>query len=230
VVFSGLTVLTWPEDFLKNDSPVDSYAFPLFITGTTLLTAGMFWCAFLIESASAKYKLSLESNEEIFWLQPGDQEVADQVVEAFTAVSRRPGSQSTEGFEYIKSVRMSRKQTQLEPLVGAVAITVMGFVLQFVGLRGLHASVTLAQLGSTLVMSAIRAALRTQRMSTMDNLLLYNSDGNEMNFELSAYKDHELEWLTFYLHNIRSFQVMATSDDRYAIFGVVQLAVEANGP
>lgn len=64
-----------------------------------------------------------------------------------------------------------------------------GFViLQFVGLRGLHSSVAVVQLGATILMSAVRASLRTQLLSSSRNLL----HGLDV-------KGHGLDWLALYI-------------------------------
>lgn len=76
----------------------------------------------------------------------------------------------------------------------------VGFVMQFIGLRGLHSSITLAQLGSTMVMTLVRTSLRAQRMHKGDNML-----GNDEALVLSG--GHELDWLTFSLLKIQSFRV-----------------------
>jgi hypothetical protein len=196
MVFSGLTVFLWPSNFQKNGSSVANYPFPAFTIGTALLSVGMFWCAFLVERASKKHDLPVTDHEEIYWLQPGNQEVGDQVVEAFVAVS--PGK-----FTYKKSVRDHQHLTQIEPLLGAVSMTMVGFILQFVGLRGLHSSVTLAQLGITLAMAVIRASLRAQRMDKTDNLLL----ADKPYVDTGLFNESELDWFTFHLHNLKSFHL-----------------------
>jgi hypothetical protein len=53
----------------------------------------------------------------------------------------------------------------------AIASSLVGFACQFVGLGGLHGSVALYQLACTLVMSIIRAWLRSRRLSRDQNRL-----------------------------------------------------------
>jgi len=72
----------------------------------------------------------------------------------------------------------------------AVGVTVSGFALQFVGLRGIHSSISVAQLGATLIMSAARAALRMKRLDSEDNLFADCQD------EIVG---HELDWLAIHL-------------------------------
>jgi hypothetical protein len=72
----------------------------------------------------------------------------------------------------------------------AAATTLVGFIAQFIGIRGLSAWVSLAQLIITIVMSLLRGLVRMQRRGKEDN-------------ELKSYDDrvhgHELDWLAFNL-------------------------------
>jgi hypothetical protein len=72
----------------------------------------------------------------------------------------------------------------------AAATTLVGFIAQFIGIRGLNAWVSLAQLIITIVMSLLRGMVRMQRRGKEDN-------------ELKPYDDkahgHELDWLAFNL-------------------------------
>ncbi|KAK4122032.1 hypothetical protein N657DRAFT_682498 [Parathielavia appendiculata] len=79
-------------------------------------------------------------------------------------------TEETESNQIKKSVSGQPKDTILERLletefeeVKAVAgtiISICGFIVQFVGLRGMHWSVSIAQLGATVVMTILRAWVR----------------------------------------------------------------------
>lgn len=194
IVYAALTVFMWPDTFRKNGSRVASYALPIFIFGTLLLSLGMFFCAWLIEMSSYKRYYKFDQKSSIYWLQPGGQEIGDQVYEAFAG-------KSDNRLEYIQSVRHPEQNCKkLTHLILAICCSMTGFILQFIGLRGLHSSVILGQLGSTMVMTVVRTALRTERINENDNLL-----ANERAL-ISKYQQ-ELDWLTFYLHELRSFKV-----------------------
>lgn len=81
----------------------------------------------------------------------------------------------------------------------------VGFVLQFVGLRSMHSAVSLLQLGVTLGMGVVRALLRTQRLKIEQNLLRDRPD------EVSG---HELDWLALQIgeepNRPRSFWCITT--------------------
>lgn len=200
IIYAAITVFLFPGDFEKDDKPVASYAFPFYIVGTTLLFAGMLFCAIIIERSSKQYYLKPNKpKSKIYWLQPGNQHVGDQVFGAFMAVKLGPESSISEGPEYIKSTRFPKYDGRYVELYTVLGSTMLGFIIQFVGLRGLHASVILAQLGSTFIMSILRTCLRTQRMAPEENLLKDERD-------LATQKKQELDAFAFYLHKVASFE------------------------
>jgi hypothetical protein len=71
-----------------------------------------------------------------------------------------------------------------------VLATLVGYIVQFIGIRGMKAWVSLAQLGVTIVMSILRGGLRTQRLDNDDNQLRSMPD---------MVAGHELDWLTYRL-------------------------------
>ncbi|KAF3132412.1 hypothetical protein TWF594_009541 [Orbilia oligospora] len=74
----------------------------------------------------------------------------------------------------------------------AVSTTVFGFIVQFVGLRAIHASVIMAQLGATILMAIVRAGLRAQRAGGDKNLVRWPSSyikGHELDFAAMEYED-----------------------------------------
>ncbi|KAJ5197928.1 uncharacterized protein N7498_007045 [Penicillium cinerascens] len=194
VVYAALTVFIFPDTFKNNGKAVSSYAFPFFIIGTTFLFVGMFFSAVIIERSSKQYYLEPNKPSNLYWLQPGDQEVGDQVFGAFLAVKEAPDF-------YIKSVRDRRFDGQNVKIYLTIFFTILGFIFQFIGLRGLHASVILASLGATLVMSVLRTCLRTERMGPDENKLKEDR-------ELTAHKQQELDFFAFYLEEVESFDMI----------------------
>src|SRR4051794_13233944 len=93
IVYATITVFVFPGDFKKNGKAVPSYAFPFFIIGTTLLFIGMFSSAAIIERSSKEYSIKPKKPSKLYWLQPGNQKVGDQVFGAFLAV--KEGANST---------------------------------------------------------------------------------------------------------------------------------------
>ncbi|KAJ5210723.1 hypothetical protein N7491_010532 [Penicillium cf. griseofulvum] len=205
VVYAALTVFIYPQKFQKDDKAVASYAFPLYLIGTILLFIGMFFCAFILERSSKEYYFKAEKPSKIYWLQPGNQHVGDQVFHAFLAVKEGPRSSMSKDLRYIKSARDRRFDRKYLEVYSTLASTIMGFIFQFIGLRGLHASVILAQLGSTFLMAIIRTCLRTERMDSDDNIMKDDR-------ELLAHKQQELDCFAFHLEKAESFNLSPLPD------------------
>ncbi|KAI9764627.1 MAG: hypothetical protein M1839_005795 [Geoglossum umbratile] len=200
LIFSGLAKYYFPSSrFEKNGKPMSSWAFPLAFSGTCLLCLGMFTCAFLIERCTLEaYYEKPRSNLEakVYWIQPGGQKVGDQVFDACVLI----GDRTT----YISSSKTDNSDQNVSEvkLLAAVGITMLGFVLQFVGLRGMHSSVAMAQLGATGIMAIIRSGLRTKRTKREQNLL----KGVKMKVH-----GHELDWFAMKLEDATNWEVAKPS-------------------
>ncbi|EER25928.1 ankyrin repeat containing protein [Coccidioides posadasii C735 delta SOWgp] len=153
----------------KEESPTSA--------GTVLLVTGMFLCAWLIETTTEEKVF--KKRVRMYWLQQGGQTIGDQVFDAF--------AHSADLDEYMTSWKREGPITRArEGLVWlAVGSTSVGFVLQFVGLRGLHSFVALFQLGATVIMAIVRAGLRSQRLG---------EGRNELRDSGSSVNGHELDW------------------------------------
>ncbi|KAK2756739.1 hypothetical protein FQN54_005185 [Arachnomyces sp. PD_36] len=185
---------TYYGRLLKDGDPIQPWAFPLAALGTVLLCGGMLLCAWLIERSTIERVFKKKTDNEadnkpkLHWLQPGDQLVGDQTFDAFAHsafLKEYMTSWKLEGFSDEFGANRDGKLVWI-----AVFTTMTGFVLQFVGLRGLHSSVAMFQLGITLVMAGVRAGLRTQRLGESQNKLKdfpYFVEG------------HELDWQAFQL-------------------------------
>ncbi|KAF9892920.1 hypothetical protein FE257_000512 [Aspergillus nanangensis] len=200
IAYAAVTVFLYPKKFPKDGKPVDDYVFPLFLSGTLLLCTGMFLCAFIIKRSSSKYYLHAGKPSKLYWLQPGRQH-GDQVFNAFLGCTEGPKSQATDNLKYIKTIR--NQDYEKAPLLLTVCVTVLGFVAQFVGLRGLHATVILTQLGSTLVMSVVRTCLRTKRIGPQENRL------SDTERQLVPYRKQELDCFAFHLEKAKSFSLVS---------------------
>ncbi|KAF4463391.1 ankyrin repeat-containing domain-containing [Fusarium albosuccineum] len=178
-------VLQWDKD---GNRP-NPYACPLVIAGTIMLCYGCFLCAFLVDKSTEEQFFRRRTTREkrrasMYWVQPGGQTLGDQTFDSFCYSDHdKPLDKYITSWKN-PSENWARK-SELAVWV-AVGTTVSGFVLQFVGLRGIHSAVSVAQLGAILVMSAARAGLRMQRLSPEDNYLRRYLD---------AVIGHELDWL-----------------------------------
>ena len=195
VVVAG--VLTYHLRLETEDISSTGYGFPTMAAGTVLLCVGNFLCAFIVGESTRETTFVRKRKDRsksdgrdspparMVWLQPGGQVVGDQTFDCFGYNdSHNPNPQ------YITSWKDASKSEGSGLVLLAIVLSTTGFAAQFVGLRGLHPLVSIAQLGAMLLMSAIRSSLRTQRLSKSFNLLDRCSE---------VLKGHELDWLTMHL-------------------------------
>lgn len=164
-----------------------SYAFPTTAGGTLVLVAGMIICSCVVERSTTEETYNLRTGEfYILWLQKGEP-VNDQVFHSYAIFAKgRRGHITTSrrnvpssGAEDDKApVAMSRTRQNVAVYsrfwasaraiftsaefwtsFGAL-VSLCGFVAQFVGLRGMHWSASVGQLGATLLMTILRSVVR----------------------------------------------------------------------
>jgi hypothetical protein len=183
-VLAFAAVVTYYLRWEKNNEQPPSYACPLAIIGTILVCSGVFLCAFLVGQSTKEQIFKRKRGTQrssLYWVQPR-QVLGDQTFESFCHVDLG-GTASLR--QYTASWKDLDKNSELLVWM-AVGITIPGFVLQFVGLRGIHSAISVAQLGVALVMSAARAALHTQRLTVKDN---------DLSDCLNLVVGYELDWL-----------------------------------
>ncbi|KAL2694766.1 hypothetical protein Neosp_001353 [[Neocosmospora] mangrovei] len=167
--------------------------FTFTIAGTISIILGMALCAALIDRKSKEQRLVLpplkknrgdhRPKHRIFWLQPGGQRIGDQEFDAFACNEVKT--------EYIASLNNRGAPAPIFLVWLGVGLSFVGWVVQFIGLRGQHATISLYQLCCTMVMSIIRASIRSSR-STPTNQLENASEET---------RGHELDWQAFQLIN-----------------------------
>ncbi|KAH8882051.1 hypothetical protein GQ53DRAFT_885988 [Thozetella sp. PMI_491] len=139
LVYSGFATYYPAQMFLKNDLAIATYAYPSTAIGTLVLVFGMLLCANVVESSTEEksYEAKRE-NAQVIWLQKAE-----------TSNSR---------------TRALNKVIRLHPLefkaVAGTIISLSGFVVQFIGLRGMLWSASIAQLFATVAMAILRAWVR----------------------------------------------------------------------
>ncbi|KAF4466026.1 ankyrin repeat [Fusarium albosuccineum] len=171
LVYSGFVAcqLTVPED----EDVVKGYAFPCTFIGMLLLVSGLLICGHVVESSTEedRYCPAQGTEARLVWLQQ-PKTVSDQVFDSYAIFPRDARSIVTTSIRKDKA-KLSRDERDKPPdksqhlsrvletkaLVGAI-ISLCGFIVQFVGLRGMHWSVSVAQLGAILMMAALRALVR----------------------------------------------------------------------
>src|SRR5690606_19320959 len=91
------------------------------------------------------------------------------------------------------------KGNRVKLVLIATAATILGFILQFVGLRSLHPFVAIFQLAATLVMAVVRIGLRARRLGDGANALGEMPDPN--------LQGHELDWQALNIESSNGEQV-----------------------
>ncbi|KAJ6438354.1 ankyrin repeat domain-containing protein 28 [Purpureocillium lavendulum] len=153
----------------SSDSSSKDYAPRMFISGTLLLCLGMFSCAATVGQATSEVtyrrRKSMPSTTRLVWLQPGQQVVGDQSFDPYVHIE-----DPSKPIDYWTSSRKLPTGVAFQALAFLAAlVTLVGYVLQFIGLRGMKAWVSIAQLGVTLLMAFLRSLLRMQRLGPKDN-------------------------------------------------------------
>lgn len=200
LLFFGLTIwFTYfvPEfyDPQEGQKPVH-WAFGLTIGGTIGLSLGMTLCARLIDNKSCERHFKRKSGSgKVYWLQPGGQRVGDQLFNAFAYCNS--GKDGT--VKYITSWPVnSHEAASSWKYYVAVVVSMLGWIVQFIGLRLVPGTVSLSLFGITVFMSLVRAGLRSSRLPGTANLL--------QRFERDVVEDHELDW--------QALELVLNEDDR----------------
>ncbi|KAK1473027.1 hypothetical protein CCUS01_05634 [Colletotrichum cuscutae] len=179
VAYAGCSVYHPALGFLKDGNPVARYAFPCHWVGTLLLVVGLLLCAHVVESSTVEesFRPSKDLMAQMVWLQQ-TKTVSDQVFDSFAVYSkskrpfittsererevRNPSGPSLKQEEVPGSALMNESpevSLELKTTIG-MAISLCGYIVQFFGLRGLHWSVSIAQLGAILLMTGVRSWVR----------------------------------------------------------------------
>ncbi|RSL74612.1 hypothetical protein CEP53_000178 [Fusarium sp. AF-6] len=207
VIYFGLITYKWPSNFQKDGDVVDSYAFPLAASGTALLVMGILLCAHVVESSTDEkyWAPTLRRKAFIIWLQQNNS-VSDQLFESYAIYTGREHerivssrraitdgeteklSQQTSSEVTDKSIK-ARLTLEANTVVGT-GTSLAGFVLQFIGLRGLHWSASIAQLLSIIIMTVLRAAIRRGLSKSLKTQKLM--------------PEFELDWLAMRLSDIQT--------------------------
>ncbi|CAJ0547459.1 Ff.00g042130.m01.CDS01 [Fusarium sp. VM40] len=176
LIYSGLATYHPALQFKKDDKPVEAYAYPCTAVGTLVLVLGMLLCGHVVESSTdeKRYEPAKEWTARMIWLQQ-TKTVSDQVFDSHMVYaqddrqtiitsrrSERHGNrQSTAGTTGGHSAEDDDPSAALQFItICGAAVALCGFVVQFVGLRGMHWSASIAQLGAVLVMVCIKAWVR----------------------------------------------------------------------
>ena len=213
------------QKLTKDNKRVLFYAFPTMAAGTITLVTGMFFCAYIVERSTDEEnwtvaKPGMNKQAKVAWIQRGAV-VDDQQFDSYFI--QRGGSEASMGRIWKTVSRVfpkkwlhtntelhiskSRKAAvrQLNSLtLFAASVSTVGFIAQFIGLRGLNWSVTIAQLAATGIMTILRAAVRR-------GLVL-----DEVQHEI-IYSGYELEWTAMKIKDCHHWAAVTWGLDDMAV-------------
>ncbi|KAF4454210.1 ankyrin repeat protein [Fusarium austroafricanum] len=184
LIFCGFATYYPSMKYPKDDKSVQNYAFPCMATGTLTLVLGLLVCSHVIESSTEeeRYKPGPGRRVRMVWLQKA-QTVSDQHFGSFaifpvedrkiittsrrasklcddvpvTMLATKASIERMASFSDFKAVIKGIDRIfGLKVIIGTF-VSLCGFVVQFIGLRGVHWSASIAQLVSVLIMIGFRA-------------------------------------------------------------------------
>ncbi|KAK3360607.1 hypothetical protein B0T25DRAFT_588922 [Lasiosphaeria hispida] len=144
LVYAGLTATYLSGSTQLQENPPASYAFPCIAAGTLMLVSGMLVCGHVVEGSTSERRYRPVDGKEarVVWLQRSGI-VNDQSFESFaiSPTKAQPvitASQRTRQGRNSTSQGPSARITVEMVTMAATAITIYGFVVQFVGLRRMN--------------------------------------------------------------------------------------------
>ncbi|KAH8743703.1 hypothetical protein F5882DRAFT_498905, partial [Hyaloscypha sp. PMI_1271] len=178
LAYSGCATFYPTLLFLTNGSPAADYAFPCSAAGTLALVTGMLICSHVVENSTVEERYRPKPGKEariVFKSWAIFPEQAQPIIT--TSQRREDSSQSLLGMAPV----------EVKAVIGAF-ISICGYFVQFVGLRAMHWSASVAQLGAMVVMALLRALVRRNvaQPPKAQNLL----------------PGHEIDWLAMTLKDI----------------------------
>ncbi|KAF4472796.1 pfs ankyrin repeats & 6-phosphofructo-2-kinase [Fusarium albosuccineum] len=160
----GVWILGW--NLSGGRSPASkNYAPFMFICGTSLI-----------------YSPYNVPKSRLFWIQPGPQVIGDQSFDSYGYIEDPANPVQI----WMSSRKEFHDDFELKTLF-AVSVVLIGYIAQFIGLRGMKAWVSLSQLGVCVVMSILRGCLRMQRL---------DKRSNQLADKLDLVSGYELEWIS----------------------------------
>lgn len=181
---SALVVYSW--NWQKSGRSLSGYGYPCFLIGTIGIAVGLVLCSHVIEGSTTEKTFRPRLDPQMFdWRVVCLQReciVSEQRFGSY-CISNAPDD------PHIRVSRLNPKQYNAVAALGTL-ISVAGFIVQFVGLRALHWSAAIMQLGATLIMTAVRAWIR--RGLSKEPITTPVPSG------------HELSWLCLHICGLRT--------------------------
>ncbi|KAF7539654.1 hypothetical protein G7054_g1965 [Neopestalotiopsis clavispora] len=202
LLFFGFITYFPSMRYPKDDEPVAGYACPFTIVGTVVLAFGMLLCSHVVDSMTreSRYEAAGGKTTQLIWLQQ-QTTVSDQLFKSvalfppqtakmITASSRIFAEGSTED---TSTQQRLVKRIETKAILGT-GVSLIGFAIQFIGLRGMHWSASIAQLVAVAVMTGLRAWVRrgfTDELHSKDLSQSYELDW----FALNLGNHNQIPWV-----------------------------------
>ncbi|KAF2264918.1 hypothetical protein CC78DRAFT_215157 [Lojkania enalia] len=196
--------------FPKDGDRVAQYAFPCAAAGTLLLVTGILICSHTVEDSTLEksYRPMPGKQARVVWIQRSST-VNEQEFQSFAVfpsesqaliktshrTQRYPANKLVYGkrrrqkalnhlTDLVLNVLVANSMKEIMVVIG-VLISLCGYIVQFVGFRGLHWSASVVQLGVIAVMAVLRVWVRR-------NLAIIPRSQPLLS-------DHEMDWLALTL-------------------------------
>lgn len=191
ILFGGFVTYYPTLALPKDGQPVSDYAFPCTAGGTLLLVAGMIICAYVVESSTSKRTFRpAVGKARLVWLQRCSN-VSDQ---AFAIFPRRANDLVIATRRAEKDEKEWVKKLHENLCVMGALTSIGGFLLQLNGLRGMHWSASIVQLGATGIMTVLRLSVRRNLAELPKTKHL--ATGHELDWMAMTLGDHtKAPWL-----------------------------------
>ena len=157
MVFAMSALATYRWQWTGGSQMLSTYGYPCFIVGSIALSGGLVACSRVIQGSTIVEELvPFEARSEAAHYQPL------RIQKACTVDDKHFPSFAIFNAPEEPAIRTSRKNGENYSVVTAVsaAVTIAGFICQFIGLRALHWSVAIMQLVAMIVMTCARALVR----------------------------------------------------------------------
>ena len=169
---------------LSNKFPLFNYSFYCTVIGTALLLSGLILCAHQISSASVKLSWKpltvCPKNPLIVWVQRGLEE-DNHTYSSYIIINKI----KDEILESHHKLSFKRSQKTAALCIAIVLAIGGGYVIQVVGVSGMHYPTQITLFGITLMMTALRVKLRPKPQPLCAK---------------KTYKHHEMDWLALAWH------------------------------
>ncbi|OBS29449.1 hypothetical protein FPOA_03385 [Fusarium poae] len=204
LIFFGFLTEYKTLRFEKDDIPVENYAMPMAVVGTLVLNLGILVCAHAVDESSREevYEVTHSSAAvAMVWLQKKTK-VSEQ---DFDSAVIHPTMKRSRAYTSKRIIDNDGTQTDETQDNGwwlkfmsttGTFISLIGFFVQFIGLRGMHWLATITQLGAVIIMTILRAVVRRHLASGLVSHDLCGSTGFELEWFVSSFLDEKgIPWI-----------------------------------